>query len=245
MHRQGVGRLPDAAADSSAWCDLSRSSHFQRRADLLRLSSGRRDRPGFARMGCVDFWRHSRREHSERFRQQLRQADRWCTGCLDARGLRFRSRLRAARGEDGRDAQRDQPGPVPLRGPWRQADPVSRLVGRGDSRARHHRLSRHRRAATWARSERASSCDSSWSQACITARAGPARATSVRTRFLRPGDQPSTSLAAALEAGVEQGRVPEQVIARQSPQFGTANSPARQNRTDMCLPKACHAQARS
>ena len=35
-----------------------------------------------------------------------------------------------------------------------------------------------------------------------------------------PGDGPATSLAAALEVWVEQGRAPEQVIARQSPQFG-------------------------
>ena len=34
------------------------------------------------------------------------------------------------------------------------------------------------------------------------------------------GDEPSTSLAAALEAWVEQGRAPEQVIARQSPPSG-------------------------
>ena len=66
-----------------------------------------------------------------------------------------------------------------------------------------------------------------------------------QSSVLRPGDQPSTSLAAALEAWVEQGRVPEEIIARQSPQFGTASSPARQNRTDMRLPKPGHAQARS
>ena len=47
-------------------------------------------------MGRVDLRRRAGREHPERFRQQLRQANRRCARHLDAFGLRLRSRLRAA-----------------------------------------------------------------------------------------------------------------------------------------------------
>ena len=39
-----------------------------------------------------------------------------------------------------------------------------------------------------------------------------------------PGHDPSTDLAAALEAWVEQGRTPEQVVARQASQPGSGDS---------------------
>ena len=101
---------------------------------------------------------------------------------------------RAGRREDRRRARRRRPGPEPVRGSRRQADPVPRLERSRDLGPQQRRLLRERRAPDGRGPTPLRSCASTWLRACSTAATVPGPAPSAdRIAGLGSPPQPRSS----------------------------------------------------
>ena len=215
-------RVFDGSRESTrASGNLSRCSRLEGQADLFRVSSRRRDCARLGGMGCVDFWSRARREHPERFRQQLRQVHGGCARRLDTADFNFDRDFAPLEARNGGHLQCHQPGFITLRGSrgklilfhgW--SDAAVTALGTVDYRNKVVARMGEKQSGAFMRLFMVPGMHH------CGGGTGP-EATSVKAAFLRSNRHPRHTAAALAEAWVEQGRAPEKVIARQSPQFGT------------------------